>query len=55
MHNETILYLQYCKLIRGQCVKAKEWMGHLRIKANECKYKEKYRRLEEIIDKFYES
>ena len=31
-HNETILSLKYCKLIREQSKNAKEWMGNLRIR-----------------------
>ena len=33
-HNEIILSLQYCQLIREQNKNPKEWMGHLRIKVN---------------------
>ena len=40
-YNETILSLQYNNLIREQGENAEEWLGHLRIKANECKYKKK--------------
>ena len=43
----TILSLQYCKLVKEQSENAEEWMGHLRIKANEYRYKEKDRRLKE--------
>ena len=39
--------LQYFKLIRKQNENAEEWMGCLRIKANECGYKEKDRRLKD--------
>ena len=39
-HNETILPLQFCKLIRQQNKNADEGMGHLRIKANELKNKQ---------------
>ena len=46
-HNETILSFQYCKLIGQQCQVAEEWMGRLRIKANECVYKEKDKILRE--------
>ena len=35
-HNEMILVLQDCKLVREENETAKEWMGHLRIKTNEC-------------------
>ena len=45
--DETILPLQYCQLIIKQREKTEEWMGCLRMKSNECKYKEKYRRLQE--------
>ena len=44
-YNETMLSFQYCKLIREQSENAEEWMGHCRIKANECEYKEEDRRL----------
>ena len=40
-HNKNILPLQYCKLTRKQKENAKEWMGHLRLKANEYGYKER--------------
>ena len=40
-HNETLLPLQYCKLIRQESVNAEEWMDCLKIRANECEYKEK--------------
>ena len=39
-HDETMLSLQYCKPIRQQSDNAEEWKSYLRIKANECKYKE---------------
>ena len=42
--NRTILSLQYCKLIREQSQNADEWMGHIRMKANTCQYKENKRR-----------
>ena len=42
-HNERILSLQYCKLMREQIKNAKQWMGILRIRANKCGYKEKDR------------
>ena len=37
-HNETILSVQYCKLIRQQSENAQEWADPLRIKMHECKY-----------------
>ena len=37
-HNATILSLQYCKLIKEQNKNGKEWMDHLRIKANKYEY-----------------
>ena len=40
-HNETILSLHYCKLLRGKNNKsADEWMNQLRIKANEINYRQ---------------
>ena len=43
--------LQYCKLAREQNESMKEWTGHLRIKANECRYKEKdWRLIEQFIN-----
>ena len=39
-HNKKLLPLQYCKLMRKQSENAEEWRGHLRMKANEWKYKE---------------
>ena len=38
-YNETVLSLQYCKLTKEQNDNADEWMGCLRLKANECDYK----------------
>ena len=38
-HKETILSLQYSILSREEHETAKEWIGWLRIKANECNYK----------------
>ena len=46
-HNETILSLQYCKLRREQSENVEEWIDPLRMKANECKYKERDRGLKE--------
>ena len=46
-HNQTILSLKYWKLIREQSKNADEWVGYLRMKANEYEYKEKDRRLKE--------
>ena len=46
-HNETILSLQYCKLSREEHESAKDQMGQLGIKANECKYKKYDRYLKE--------
>ena len=37
-HNETILSLQYYKLIKEKNENAKEWIGHLKIKINRCGY-----------------
>ena len=39
--NQSILSLQYCNLSKEQNKNAKEKNGHLRIKENESKYKEK--------------
>ena len=44
-HNEIFWSLQYCKLTREQSENVTEWIGYLRIKANECGYKAKHRRL----------
>ena len=38
-HNKEMPSLQFCKLTREQNEKAKEWMGQLRLNANECGYK----------------
>ena len=38
--NETIILLQFCKLVRQQNESAEEWVGRLRIIAVECYYKE---------------
>ena len=46
-HNETILALHYCKLMREQGISGEESMGHLRLKANKCGHKEKDKRLKE--------
>ena len=46
-HNETILSLQYCTLGKQNDMTAEEWVGRLKIKATECKYKENDRRLKE--------
>ena len=46
-HNETILSLQYCKLIREQSENAEGLKGHLKIQTNICKYKERDRILKE--------
>ena len=45
--HEIILSLQYSKLIMEQSENAEEWMGHLRLKANEYGYKETRRKLKE--------
>ena len=37
-HNETILLLQYCKLLRDSDRSVHEWIGHLRVKADKCIY-----------------
>ena len=42
-----ILLSRYCKLKRERNENAEGWMGHLRIKANECGYKDKDRKLKE--------
>ena len=39
--NKTILSLQYYKLIRQQSENVEEWKSHLKMKANECEYKER--------------
>ena len=39
-HDETIVSLQYCKLVREE-ESAEELMDHLIIKANKCEYKER--------------
>ena len=41
--NVTISLVQYCTLIRKLNEYVEKWMGHLRIKANKCWYKEKDR------------
>ena len=46
-HNDTILLLQYCKLIREEKENTEEWMAWLRVKANEFVYIEKDRRFKE--------
>ena len=46
-YNETISSLWYCKLNRKSEESAQEWMGRLRIKAKESKYKEYDRRLKQ--------
>ena len=38
-HNETIKFLQYCIFSRQNIENAEEWMGRLRIAAEECNYK----------------
>ena len=40
-HNETILPLPNCKLIRDQRENAEEEMGYHKMRANECKHNEK--------------
>ena len=40
-HNETMLSLQYCKLVKEEKGYDRKVMGHERVKANVCKYKEK--------------
>ena len=40
-HLKQILSFQYCKIIREQSENAEVWMSYLRMKANECKCKEK--------------
>ena len=46
-HNETILSLHYCKVTRAQNKNAKEWIGYLKVKANEFRYKKEDKRLKE--------
>ena len=46
-HNETILSLLCCKLLREEKASAEEW--NLKIKANECKYRDGDRRLKEVF------
>ena len=46
-HNETILLLKCCKLVKEENENAEEWIGHIRHEVNECGCKEKYRRLKE--------
>ena len=46
-HFETILLLQYFKLVREEKHRAEEWMGYLKIKVKECTYEERDRRLKE--------
>ena len=48
-HNEMILLLQYCELIREQSKSPKEWTDCIRIKASDYKYKEKDKRLKEWL------
>ena len=48
-HNGTILSLQNCKQVGEEKESAEEWMGHLRVKANECEYKERARMLKEQL------
>ena len=48
-HYETILSLQYCILIMKEKETSEESIGHLRVEANECEYKEEYRRLQEQL------
>ena len=45
-HNESILSLQQCNLIRKQKEDV-EWMGQIRLKATECGYKIRCRGLKE--------
>ena len=40
-HDEPVLLLQYCKLIKEEKESAEEWMSHLRVKANKCEHKER--------------
>ena len=39
----------YCKLVREENGSAEEWMGHVRVKANEYEYKQRDRRLNEQL------
>ena len=38
--------MQYCKSVKEN-KNAEDWIGHLRVRANECEYKEEDRRLKE--------
>ena len=40
-HDETILPLQYCELLREENKKGDGWIGCLGVNVNECRYKEK--------------
>ena len=44
-HNEMILALQYCTLIREQNENAEEWMDQIRLRASEHGYRERDRGL----------
>ena len=44
---KIFLSLEYCKLSTDENESAEVWMDHLRIKANECNYKECVRQLKE--------
>ena len=44
-HNRPILSFKYCKLFRKQSESTEEWISILIIKANDCGYKEKERKL----------
>ena len=46
-YNDTILSLQYCKLVRDEKESTEAWIGHLKVKANECEYKQRNRRPKE--------
>ena len=48
-HKEAILSLQYCEVMKWQSESAGEWMGYLRIRASQCEYEEKDRRLKEPL------
>ena len=47
--NESIPSLKYCKPSSDDNENGKEWMGHLKIKANDCSYKKHDRWLKEQL------
>ena len=46
-HNDTILSLEYCNLVRKCNETVEQWTGQIRVKGNEYKYKQRDRRLRE--------